>query len=1114
MAKRVLALLTALMMVVLLLPSALADEDGSVYCISSASDFISLSKKCAIDSWSSEKNIILTKDIDFSATEFSPLPYFAGNFDGGGHTIKGIKLHKPLSDFGIIRYISSGGSVSNLNVEISITATGTKSGIGGIAGVNKGTVTGCTADVSIRGGRNIGGIVGINDSGGFINSCTSKGSVYGEHYVGGIAGKNIGSISLCNNEAKINTQVKEVKLDLSNLNFDKLISADNMKDVTDIGGITGYNYGVILKSENNENVGFNHVGYNVGGIAGRQCGYIEACTNNAYVRGRKDIGGIVGQVEPYTVVAYSKNSLSNTMDSLEKLQTLVDSAISNASVSKSSVYTQLNTLKNNVSSAGEAADRLLSYERDRANESINSANTLSANLSVLIKDCADCTTELSAQLKEIKRLIDNDKLTENGTTNGSVAAALDNLSDSLDDLRRATAVISEGLSSMADSVRKLTMFESAFKDLYKGINDFDAAAQNLYTAIDEILKNLPSGFDPVYLAKLSASLKSMHESLSIIRQALNDTLRYINRLDVGDLASAIRKIASGTGAIKDAVSDMQKASENMSAAWDLAQKIGDVLGESTNTFDKLSKALVTFSETPALSLPEFDNEYLNRRDVLSDSLKSITTSFGNLNDRVDGAAGTLISDMSAISSQMSDIIDMLTNDYDEMSSKEDNLIDDNMSLEDDSAQGDGKLYGCINNSYITGDLNVGGVAGSMAIEYDFDPEDDAAKDGKKSLNFVYKTKAVIRECKNYGDISARKDNVGGIVGNEALGNIRGCFSSGNAQSNSGDYVGGIAGLSESSIESSYSKCNVAGKSYVGGIAGSAHNVSGCRVISSVDGSDEFIGAIAGKCDGTATENYFTQGDTNGIDSVSYAKIAQPVSYEEMLAFENLPEEFSNMKVTFLKGKKEIKTYYVGFGESLADIPSVPKKNKYYGSWSVTDFSSIKNDIYAYAEYEKYIGAIEGKLLRKSGVPAIICEGSFAPDSTFEAVKPNGISAPKDKTKELLKLSFKGYTPKAITVHYLVPDGVNAGDAKIYVLKDGKWKKAKTQQEGNYLLFSASSENAVFACIQKSHAFLYTVIVLLIAAAFLLMYKFKIFGIVKSAFTKIKRKKSISDCRKA
>lgn len=65
--------------------------------------------------------------------------------------------------------------------------------------------------------------------------------------------------------------------------------------------------------------------------------------------------------------------------------------------------------------------------------------------------------------------------------------------------------------------------------------------------------------------------------------------------------------------------------------------------------------------------------------------------------------------------------------------------------------------------------DIGGIAGSVAIEYDFDPEDDLTESGEQSLNFEYNTLAVVLDCVNKGAVTAKKDNAGGIVGRMDVG---------------------------------------------------------------------------------------------------------------------------------------------------------------------------------------------------------------------------------------------------------------------------------------------------------------------------------------------------------
>ena len=76
----------------------------------------------------------------------------------------------------------------------------------------------------------------------------------------------------------------------------------------DSGGIAGLSTGIIQLCTNNGSIGYEHVGYNAGGIVGRQSGYVYSCENKGLVCGRKDVGGIAGQTEPYVAIDLSNFS--------------------------------------------------------------------------------------------------------------------------------------------------------------------------------------------------------------------------------------------------------------------------------------------------------------------------------------------------------------------------------------------------------------------------------------------------------------------------------------------------------------------------------------------------------------------------------------------------------------------------------------------------------------------------------------------------------------------------------------------------------------------------------------------------------------------------------------
>lgn len=63
-------------------------------------NFIEFANKCKYDSYSKDKIVKLTADIDVSGSDFKGISYFAGTFDGGSHIISGFNVDYKGSDFG------------------------------------------------------------------------------------------------------------------------------------------------------------------------------------------------------------------------------------------------------------------------------------------------------------------------------------------------------------------------------------------------------------------------------------------------------------------------------------------------------------------------------------------------------------------------------------------------------------------------------------------------------------------------------------------------------------------------------------------------------------------------------------------------------------------------------------------------------------------------------------------------------------------------------------------------------------------------------------------------------------------------------------------------------
>ena len=133
-----------------------------------------------LDAWAEKAktdltvSCILMDDIDYNDKEWTaigdPGNQYAGTFDGGGHTIRNIKINGNAQNNGLFGYIAGGGIVKNLTVKnASMTTSGTKYGI--IAAWNDGTIENCV-----------------------VSSCDITGS---SDYVGCISYQNFGRISCC-----------------------------------------------------------------------------------------------------------------------------------------------------------------------------------------------------------------------------------------------------------------------------------------------------------------------------------------------------------------------------------------------------------------------------------------------------------------------------------------------------------------------------------------------------------------------------------------------------------------------------------------------------------------------------------------------------------------------------------------------------------------------------------------------------------------------------------------------------------------------------------------------------------------------------------------------------
>lgn len=338
-----------------------ADEitEQETLSIKTADDFLIFAENCRLDSYSQHKIVSLDADIDLRDVTFYGIPIFCGEFKGNDHTISGLDLQSHGSSIGLFRYLSQTAIVTELHISGSIVPKGTAATIGGIAGSNAGKITGCSFSGTIIGTDEVGGIAGINTATGNIEDCSVSGSISGNHFIGGITGTNNGIIQKCLNQAQINTEQTQNHVDLSDITIDTLTGVESANTVTDIGGIAGSSNGFIRFCKNEANIGYNRIGYNIGGIAGSQIGYLADCDNTGAVFGRKEVGGIVGQLEPAIAVTYSTDTLQILEGQLDSLATLATSISANLNTATSGIRNQFTIIQGQIENITDSFSSLI-----------------------------------------------------------------------------------------------------------------------------------------------------------------------------------------------------------------------------------------------------------------------------------------------------------------------------------------------------------------------------------------------------------------------------------------------------------------------------------------------------------------------------------------------------------------------------------------------------------------------------------------------------------------------------------------------------------------------------------------------------------------------------------
>ena len=1077
----------AVLIAELLAPSALSD-DIYIY-VRNGADLKELADKCVIDSYSVGKTVVLDADIDLGASDQVYIPYFSGVFEGGGHKITGFSLKVSNPERGFIGTVGANGVVRDIKLSGKIIEGETRDedqikvnagklldiiddissdvgavadrfindtgvyNVGGIAGVNNGTITGCSFEGSIDLNKNVGGIAGVNE--GRIEACTNRASVKGEENTGGIAGKNKGVIKWCSNSGRINDNAVE--------------------GMYSTGGIAGMSDGVIEACTNNGTVGYKNTGSATGGICGAQSGHISECRNFGAVYGKRRVGGIVGNFEPYTNITYNPDEITDKIDEeKERIKKDLDDIQSRIDKNRQSIKDDLDDFDNRLR-------HLLGI--DDITEAIENAN--------------DNFSTLAGSLSEL-----------NGTINDRIANG-----NSLATIAESIAGMEEDLSANNGEIRD---FLIEARNTAKTMNDTTADISDSFRASNDELASL--------LGTVNGDLSDkerrdkIYDTVDELNSALNSTAHAMESLSAMRLPGITVDVMEDTD--KQLSRILKKINDNSDGVLDplvdINKYIGDIIGNISERKQQLEKL----------------------KEMLEGEIGKLVPTIAPIGTALpvktqDSALGSLFvtahaADETKDKTTLDRLLDLDIHDIDIPLERE--ILGERYEM--------AVTRYCINEGAVAGSSDVGGISGGVGFGVSIGGNfNNINSDGKEfSLNPSTAIKSVISACINEGDVVARNTSAGGITGFSDIGKIKDSINCGNITVTDGGYAGGISGYNLNEIMRCINTGDTDAQSDIGGIAGYGKNISETYSLSRTSSDGERIGAIAGTASGTVEHNYFLKEKLGGINGVDYSDRAQSVKKEilakdgdiapelaglearywtgtagdlympQLKAFtentaRSIPEilkakstSFASFRftVSFIIGGETVKTIRLDYGDKIpsGDIPEIPKENGKYGVWD----KDVKAEIIRNTRFTAVYNKSRSTLSYGGEPPQILVEGDFDPNAELvveefnaDAVIADSKYAPTAGYAFMIVQNDERYDGD-LTVHVRLPK--KHSRMRVGLITENSVVIADSEIDGSYMIFDPNGAERFVLVRVKRSPLPYVIAILILIAIIGLVYVFR------------------------
>ena len=987
-------------------PCAVVAKDNTLY-ISTPEDLVQLSKNCRYDEWSINKKIILLNDISLKEVDFEAIPYFAGTFDGQGYTISDFEIDGSVSPAGFFRKTAKSAQISNLTIMGSVIPTGNKDNVGGIVGENSGIIKNCSFSGVVSGGNSVGGIVGKNQVSGSIADSTLLGLVFGDVATGGIAGKNLGSILGCTNKGNINNTSDQKIITLDQIETNLLLNmySFNNSDVittkTDTGGIAGYSSGIIGECMNRKEIGYPKVGYNVGGIVGRSSGYIYGCNNYGDVLGRKDIGGIVGQAEPYTIIDVSGTKMVLLEKQISVLEQQINSAVSHLEGMKCDLKNSMNQMSSYISDIRnylKEMDTLAEEEELKASEDIDSFRTTMQALKDTLSLLEDALDNLEQNLDELNKTLDsvfekeNEEVKKIESYISSIKAIIPDIKTNIEHIKQleekhdiqayienVVNLLNDSMTLMEKALESLDIVIKITSETLAVLNTTIAGLQKCKLEMEEHINNLKQIFD-----NLNDENTLSDRTFLKIESILNDvliTLANIEKL-LDSFDSSIQKISMTNGSalknsiesirvlilfVRNDIAQVKKAEKDA----DIPTYVESLKNYLTNIISSLEAILTNTEEI--LNLTEENLKYLEeaaqtlkqQKNGIESSLDEIKGYLKDINNYLSGinVEGSL-DNLQNFQQSTNNIMDGIMASMDEIYMETTN-IDQNLSMRDDALMNE---LSNIKNQLSLIENTIKEIPDGIEETLEGAINKETTIEDIASLTY-----GKIMESVNYAQIEGNL-NIGGIAGNMSLENktnpeeelltsiswreqkayelktvLYKCINKGMVITNK-DTAGAICGqMSIGLISTCYAYGTISSESgdYVGGIVGLARAKIRDCVAKCVLSGENYVGGIIGS-------GYKADDGTSSVENCySMVKIADSKQYKGAIAGAEegtfhanyfVSEELQGINDISYKSMAQPITY-----NELLQIPNLPDELKTFTLSFIAEDKVIKSITFNYGE---------------------------------------------------------------------------------------------------------------------------------------------------------------------